>query len=138
MTIHLSLLLSAIATVESANNPAAIGAHGERSAYQMLEITWREHAKPEEAFILATSDPALAEQIAEAHIISLTRQLERAGVPVTPASLARAWHSGPTAAIRAALHHTGVTPGGYVERVTAIYSEAVAKLPRDLPEHLKP
>ena len=133
MTINLSLFLAALAAVESGNNPSAIGGHGERSQFQMVEAVWRQHAAPGEPFELATTNPAKAEEIAEKHVIWLTRELERHHTAVTVENLAITWHGGLGAALV-----TGHTPaqGDYANRIAAIYAESVAKLPRDVPAQI--
>ena len=97
--IHLTLLLVAIASVESGSNPAAIGKQGERSQYQITEHVWKSLTK--EPFHFATDDKVLAEEVATNHLIQLTRELEAGKVPVTVENLALAWHAGSPAVV----HH---------------------------------
>lgn len=140
MSIQLSWLLAAIAAVESNSNPLAIGKHGELSAYQMTREVWETYAKPDvEPFATASTphgEPAA--QIAELHLIALNKQLHAAGVPVTVANLAAAWHEGAHGAIQHALHHT--PPSDYAQRVANLYADAEAKAPRRIviPAHLLP
>lgn len=57
--------LNAIATIETGNNPNAIGRAGERSVYQFMESTW--YDRTDKAFVLATEDPDLAREVAIKH-----------------------------------------------------------------------
>lgn len=102
--------------VESGGNPAAIGKHGERSQYQITETVWK--ARTKQPFYLATEDKVLAEEVATNHLITLTRELEAAGIPVTVESLAQAWNAGPHAVI----HHTlTAAQKDYAQRVKNLY-----------------
>jgi hypothetical protein len=132
--IYVSLLLASIAAVESNNNPHAVGHAGERSAYQMTAETWARHAKPDEPFALASSDPVLAEHIADLHVQWLCKQLESHGIPVTPYSLCAAWHRETKTFQRHAL-----TPAeaDHVQRCVNLYEDAIAKLPGNVPVHLR-
>jgi hypothetical protein len=136
MTISLTLLLVSIAQVETGNNPHAIGKLGERSAYQVSEAVWAQHAKHGEPFALASTNAQLAEHVATEHLIYLTREMERAGVPISVENLAYAWNSGPAAAIRGILHGQKFKPNGFVKRVANIYAEEAAKVKPDIPAHL--
>lgn len=133
-TISVTILLAAIAQVESGGNDAAIGKAGERSRFQMGESVWRQHAKPDEPHVLATSDPALAEHVATEHMVWLYRQLYSAGVPITAETLASAWHHGATGAIKRILH--GEPPDDYAQRVANLYADALAHQPNNVPAHL--
>lgn len=132
--ISITVLLACIASVESNNNPRAVGAAGELSQYQISETVWAQHAKPEEKFVLASSDPGLAGQIAEAHIIWLCKELEGHGQRVTVRSVAAAWKS-PAAAFGG---RQSVAVREYAARVAALYADALAKQPGDGPQHLAP
>ena len=135
-SIVIPILLASIAAVETGGNPAAIGAHRERSAYQMTAETWRMHAKPDEPFSLASApDGEVAARIAEAHIIWLTRELERAGVPITVETLAMGWNMGAHAAIKRRL--TTAAPTDYAERVANIYADLLSHRHSNVPAHLK-
>ena len=140
MSINVTILLFAIASAESNGNPHLIGAHGERSAYQMLEITWNQHAKDYGVipgdFVADSSNAEIAESRATTHMIWLCKELEKAGMPVTVESLASAWHIGAHAAIHAALHGEKPAHRGYVERVANLYRDALAKQPSKIPPHL--
>jgi len=135
-SIVIPILLASIAAVETGGNPAAIGAHGEKSAYQITAATWQMHAKADEPFSLASApDGEVAARIAEAHIIALTRELERAGVPVTVETLAQGWNMGAHAAIKRRLKTA--EPTDYATRVSALYADALAHRPSNVPAHLK-
>jgi hypothetical protein len=137
MTINITLILSAIAAVETGSNPHAVGKHHELSAYQISAEVWAQHtAKTKEPFALASTNAQLAEHVATEHLIYLTREMERAGVPITVENLAYAWNSGPAAAIRGILHGQKFKPNGFVKRVANIYAEEAAKVKPDIPAHL--
>jgi hypothetical protein len=135
--LNITLLLVAIATVESGNNDAAIGAHGERGRYQMKADVWNQHAASVGAgdFTTNAHKPLIAETVAEKHAIWLARELERAGVPVTPETIAQAWNMGANGAIKHRL--LTATPTDYALRVAALYAEAMASQPSAIPAHLR-
>lgn len=89
----LSPLLFALASVESGNNPTAIGPLGERSAWQFTAGTWRQHTKL--PFRVASEDPVHAREVAEMHLDYLSAELRTRGVDPTPEHLAAAWRYGP-------------------------------------------
>lgn len=92
----LSPLLFALASVESGNDPAAIGPHGERSAWQFTRDTWHRHTRT--PFLFASSDRTQAREVAELHLAYLTEELERRHIATTDYHLAAAWHYGPDSA----------------------------------------
>ncbi len=85
--------LWAIAMKETANRPAAIGAHGERSRYQFTRETWAQHTNA--PFAQASSDEVLADIVASDHFDWLQQRLHAAGVVVTVRTMAAAWNFGP-------------------------------------------
>jgi hypothetical protein len=89
----LSPLLFALSSVETGNNPTAIGPGGERSAWQFTADTWRRHTKL--PFRLASEDPVHAREVAEMHLDYLSAELRTRGVDPTPEHLAAAWRYGP-------------------------------------------
>lgn len=84
--------LAAIGEAETGNDWRKIGGHGERSAFQMKRITWRQHTR--QPFYLATADRVLAEQIALTHLRWLARELAALGRETSVYNLALAWRYG--------------------------------------------
>lgn len=115
--LPVAALLAAIAEVESANRPGAIGPRGERGLYQFRCDTWKQHtALP---FTWA-HNPAHARYVAEIHLRWLQRELRPwLGVEPDAARLADAWHRGLTAAKRD--HPPTAAAKDYVERVVNLY-----------------
>lgn len=89
MTLNLTILLAAIALVESGGNDAAIGRHGERSRYQITRTVWRQHMG-RLPFVQCTTKPKLARQCAERHLGWLVKN----GVVKTSHPLAYSWNLG--------------------------------------------
>jgi hypothetical protein len=89
--------LEAIHLLENPQNSPKIGRFGERGPYQFRASTWRMHSNLpfERAHDRATSD-----LVAVKHYEWLKRGLEAAGRPATPYTIALAWNSGLSAAIR--------------------------------------
>lgn len=100
-------MLYALAAVETQHNPAAIGAAGERSQWQLTAAVWREYTR--EPFSKATSSPVLARMVARAHVQRIVQRVQRSKLP-SPYSVARGWN-----------------PGGgaeYAQRVSNIYNRS--------------
>ena len=89
-------LLFALASVESGNQPTALGPHGERSAWQFTAETWARHTRI--PFLYASSDRTHAREVAELHLAYLTTELAKRHIAPTPEHLAAAWHYGPASA----------------------------------------
>jgi hypothetical protein len=89
-------LLFALASVESGNQPTAIGPSGERSAWQFTPETWARHTRV--PFLYASSDRTHAREVAELHLAYLTTELAARHIAPTPEHLAAAWHYGPASA----------------------------------------
>ena len=73
--MNIAIFLLAIASVESGNNPKAIGQEGERSAYQMTRETWRRYTS--DPFEWATSRPDEAKRVATEHAKHLLSMIEK-------------------------------------------------------------
>lgn len=120
--INLSILLSAIALVESGNDDNAIGRHGERSRYQITATVWRQHEK-RWPFGAATN-PIVAKRVASRHL----RWFVRNGIPETPWEMAYAWNCGRTATLRRILGVRQSAAGSrYAWRVERTYNDLLAK-----------
>lgn len=78
----LSLFLQAVATVETGGNARAVGAAGERGAFQLTPA-------------VVASCGGYGEREAMKHARWLERQLEDARIAVVPFNLALAWNAGP-------------------------------------------
>jgi hypothetical protein len=114
--VDFDAMLDAIAQVESGNNPRAVGQHGERSAYQMMESTWKSHT--DLPFLLATQRPDMARMVARRHLEWLCAALRRMHTQLEPELIAGGWQAGPGCAYRFA--HSD-----HARRVAALYREAV-------------
>ena len=89
--------LQAIHLLENPNNSPKIGKYGERGPYQFRPTTWRMHTNvPFER----AHDRAVSDVVAVKHYEWIKRGLEAAGRPVTPYTIALAWNSGLSAAVR--------------------------------------
>lgn len=150
MTINATLLLAAIAAVETgshgAKDFAAVGREHERSRYQISEAVWREHT--DKPFELASTPEgqAEAERVAETHIVALYRRLEReAGLlpsEITVDMLAYGWNSGGGAMVdrarRAKKDGKAFRATEYVKRVRALYDDAAEQQSgAAIPAHLR-
>lgn len=108
-------LLDAIAEVESGNNSRAIGAHGERSAYQITPQSWAMHTRAR--FELATREPSRARQVARMHLAWTVETLRRTHAEPSIALIAAAWRYGPGLAWK-------FQRQDYARRVCALYALA--------------
>lgn len=86
--IHATLV--ALSQVETRGRGDAIGAAGERSAWQFMPDTWRIYTSA--PFEKASTDPVLARLVAETHLRALVARLKREGRPVTVRNVARLWN----------------------------------------------
>lgn len=101
-----SVMLWAIGSVESGNDPRAIGKiRRERSEWQFMPGTWTQYT--DAPFERATTDPSLARRVARQHLDAIVHRLERNRKPVTPQNIARAWNPG--------------APTDYAQRITNLY-----------------
>lgn len=109
--------LEAIHWVENPRNSTRPGPHGELGAYQFRENTWRMHTKV--PFNRALERPH-SDTVAVKHYEWIKRGLARAGMEVTPYTIALAWNGGLTATVR------GQAPRAahdYAERVSNIATQ---------------
>ncbi len=130
MTISLTVLLAAIAAVETGSSKApdlAVGAAGERSRYQISAAVWRAHAAEPGVdgadFVSAAGDRVKAEIVATARLIAITKALEAAHITVTVESLAGAWKSPE----RVLAGHWSAETRDYARRVRNLYDDAAAR-----------
>lgn len=112
--------LQAIHWVENPNNSPRPGPCGELGAYQFREGTWRMHTQV--PFRHAV-DRQHSDAVAVRHYDWIKRGLVRAGLPVTPYTVALAWNGGLAAAVR-----------GRVSPATRNYAERVSNLAAQLGE----
>jgi hypothetical protein len=87
------VLLSAIAAVETGNNPSRLGHYGERTQLQILPETWREFSRLPHS--RAAANPAETERVARAYLQVIRHRLEARGLPQTPYYIAAGWNAGP-------------------------------------------
>lgn len=117
--LDLVRMAAAIETVEDTDNHV-IGQDGERSRFQIMRDVWQLHsAMP---FRLA-SDPRLycraeATRVAVRHITWIAAQLDKAGVAVTPYSVALGWGAGVTAAVQGT---ASARKRDYAQRAANVY-----------------
>ncbi len=81
-------LLAALSGPESNDNPWAIGAANERTAYQMNEETWKETTSLPWS---SAFDPVTAMAVARKRLMDLSRILREHHHAVTAFNLARLW-----------------------------------------------
>jgi len=136
MSINISLLLLAISAVESGGNPLAVGKSGERSQFQITEAVWK--IRSELQFTEASKpDQIEATRVAHEEMIARARQLEAAGVPITPENLAYSWNAGARRAISHALSGEKFKPNSYAQRVANGYASALAEQPNKVPPYFR-
>lgn len=112
-------LLRAIALKESRNNPRAIGRFfGERSKYQFTRDTWALHTR--RPFTEATTNPALADWVANRHLGYVRAVLRSRHIEDTVRHCAAAWNYGPNFAKVCAAAE-------YVEHVLNLYEVEVRR-----------
>ncbi len=130
MTINLTVILFAIASVESGGNQAAIGKAGERSQFQMSAQTWNQHAKADQPFTLASApDGEAALYVAEIHAVWLVRQLEAHHQTVTIEHIYAMWKS-PAAMLKG---HMSDSVTEKADRVKNVYDSMLTNRPTDAP-----
>jgi hypothetical protein len=110
------VLLSAIATVETGNNPARLGHRGERSQLQILPQTWRRYSRLPHS--QAAVNPAETDRVARAYLAAIRQRLKERGLPETPYFIAAAWNAGPS------WRHLTAGTASYAERVANIVATA--------------
>lgn len=108
MTICIITLLWAIAAVETGHDDSAIGQAGERSQYQIMAATWRQH---EPTLPHTECRGEAAETVARSHLLWLVSRLG-----TDPLTLASAWNQGLTG-------HRRKGPNDYAARVAALYRD---------------
>lgn len=87
------MLLAAIAEVETSNNSAKVGTHGERTRLQIAPTTWARFSRlPHSA---AASHPEETDRVARVYLAYIRTRLKSRGVPETPFFIAAAWNVGP-------------------------------------------
>lgn len=85
-------MLSAIAEVETGNNAAKRGHHGERTQLQIMPTTWREFSRlPHSA---SATHPQETERVAKAYLAVIRKNLRARGLPETPFFIAAGWNAG--------------------------------------------
>jgi hypothetical protein len=90
-------ILMAIHLVENPNNSVKLGSRGELGPYQFRPGTWQMHT--DKPFYLA-ADKQESDAVAQKHYEWITRGLTRAGLAVTPYSIALVWNAGLKATIQ--------------------------------------
>lgn len=125
-TVSDDVMLAAIADVETGNNAAKRGHHGERSQLQILPTTWREYSRlPHSA---AATNPEETDRVARAYLRVIRSRLRARGLPETPFFIAAGWNAGPG---WKRLHRSTVA---YAERVANLVEAAEPRSPTpDLP-----
>ncbi|HVU32747.1 MAG TPA: hypothetical protein VHE61_04885 [Opitutaceae bacterium] len=112
-------LLTAIAAVETGNNPAKTGRYGERTRLQILPATWRRfsHVPHSEA----VSHPHETDRVARAYLAVIRARLRARHLPETPFLIAACWNAGPD---WKKLHSATVS---YAERVSNLVEASERK-----------
>lgn len=91
-SVNEGIMLMAIATVETGQNPRAIGPVGERTQYQFIRSTWRDYSKFD--FADAADNYAEADRVAMAHLRRITAHLCAEPGHVTAENILAAWKYG--------------------------------------------
>jgi hypothetical protein len=97
---QIDAILWALRQRESGDRADAIGKFGERSAYQFMAATWRSYTRA--PFFMASTDRALADKVARAHLAAVVAKLAERGLPAEPQFIAAAWNYGPAFALSCA------------------------------------
>jgi hypothetical protein len=121
------VLLSAIAEVETGNNPSQLGRDGERTRLQILPETWRRFSRmPHSAANRAETD-----RVARAYLAVIRRRIHERGLPETAFFIAAGWNAG------ADWRHLTTGTVSYAERVANIVA-ATAPPAATVPAAAKP
>lgn len=131
--MNLAVFLSALALVESGNNPHAIGHNGERSEYQMIRSVWKQHSGGY-SFTLYSTDPVVSKVVANRRLNWICKQ----GVPRDPFCMALAWHAGVRGFRRACINGPSKEAKDYALRVENTYNDLIAKSKRGLKPSNRP
>lgn len=115
------VLLAAIATVETGNNPSRLGHCGERSQLQILPETWREFSRMPHS--RAATNRAETERVARAYLSVIRHRLRTRGLPETPFYIAAGWNAGP------GWRHLSSGTISYAERVANIVEDEEVNTP---------
>jgi hypothetical protein len=121
-------LLSAIAEVETGNNPAKRGRFGERSQLQIRPETWREFSRLPHA--ASVTNPMETDRVARAYLDVIRKRLRARGLPETPFFIAASWNAGP------GWRRLGRGTVAYAEHVANLVDEELAAT--KLPEPVQP
>lgn len=122
-----TVLLRAIAQVETGNTPGKIGRYGERTRVQIMPATWRRFSRvPQSA-----GDRAETNRVARAYLAYIRRRLRARGLPENTFYIAAAWNAGPC------WHRLRRSTVNYAERVENLVRdyerEAIATVPTAAP-----
>ena len=104
--------LEAIHWIENPRNSQEPGRYGELGAYQFREVTWRMHTSVPFA---RANDRKASDQVAVRHYEWLKSGLVRAGIEITPYTIALAWNGGLTAVVRGTISES---TRDYADRVS--------------------
>lgn len=112
-------LLAALRQVESGDRPYAVGAAGERTAYQFTPATWARYTQ--RSLERGAADTSFANMVAAMHLAYLRQRLSARGLRETPENLARAWRHGPN-------FSPGATArSDYAARVANLYFDEIER-----------
>ncbi len=92
--------LEAIHWIENPNNSQLPGRFGELGAYQFREGTWRMYTSVP---FYRANDRKASDDVAVRHYEWLKNGLVRAGIEITPYTIALAWNGGLTAVVRGSI-----------------------------------
>lgn len=121
-TVDYAVLLSAIADVETGSNPRKVGKAGERSAYQIARVVWRQHT---DLPFSKANDPEVAKEVAIKHLSWLEREIKRKGYEITAERMALCWNAGLTRGLSGKAFPSSVD---YASRVKNLYEDKVESL----------
>ncbi len=92
--LNITVLLRAIAEIETGNDDSAIGKAGERSRYQIKKDVWFQYAKV--PFESNASNVLISREVARKHITNMLIRVQTAkpGVVLTPRDFYIIWNAG--------------------------------------------
>lgn len=111
-------ILWAIRQRESNDRPEAVGACGERTAYQFTAHTWRRYT--DYPFLLAGTSPERAERVAGSHLMYVAWKLRERDLAREPEFIAAAWKFGPGFAL-------ACVRTDYARDVAALYEQFIER-----------
>ena len=118
--VNIDLLLRCIADVESHDVFNKIGAHGERSQYQIMYDTWTMYSKVPFNQAGQSENQPEVQRVVKMHIGTIKKAILKRGWKVNPYNIALAWNGGPNRLVYLFRNKD------YAERVSNLYTSGPA------------